>query len=325
MADDGASPSPRSVVTGGAGFIGSHLCQRLLARGDGVVCVDDFSTGRRENVAELLGDPLFELSQQDVSGDLAVEGPVSAVLHMACPASPPHYLAHPLETLQVCSEGTRRALALADRHGARFLLASTSEVYGDPQEHPQREDYWGHVNPVGPRSVYDEGKRYAEALTMAWGRQRGTNVAVVRIFNTYGPRLRPDDGRVVSNFLIQAMAGQPLTVYGDGTQTRSLCYVDDLVDGIVAMLDSAEQGPVNLGNPDEYTILELARVVLELTGSSSPIEYRPLPTDDPTRRRPDISRARELLGWAPSTPLADGLRRTAAYLADEMGLAGRRP
>ena len=305
----------RVVVTGGAGFIGSHLCERLLDRGDAVVCVDDFSTGRLDNVEGMQGRPGFEMLRSDVSTGLEVEGEVHVVANLACPASPPHYLSRPLETLQVCSEGTRHTLELAQRHGARFLLASTSEVYGDPEEHPQEERYWGHVNPVGPRSVYDEGKRYAEALSMAWRRTYGTDVGVIRIFNTYGPRLRPDDGRVVSNFLVQAMRGAPLTVYGDGTQTRSLCYVDDLVDGIVRMLDSEHVGPVNLGNPDEYSVLELARVIIELTGSSSPIEHRPLPEDDPTRRRPDITLATALLGWKPATPLDEGLRKTAASLS----------
>ncbi len=305
----------RVVVTGGAGFIGSHLCERLLERGDAVVCFDDFSTGRLENVDGLRDRPGFELHQVDVSAGMDVEGAVDAVAHLACPASPPRYLERPLETLQVCSEGTRRALDLADACGARFLLASTSEVYGDPEEHPQREAYWGHVNPVGPRSVYDEGKRFAESMSMAWRRSRGTDVGIVRIFNTYGPRLQPDDGRVVSNFLIQALHGEPLTVYGDGSQTRSLCYVDDLVDGLVRMLDADHAGPVNLGNPDEYTVLELAEVVIELTASSSSIEHRPLPEDDPGRRRPDIALAGEVLGWKPMTPLSEGLRRTAEYLA----------
>ena len=314
-----AQAGRRVVVTGGAGFLGSHLCELLLDRGDEVVCLDDFSTGRRENIAGLEGRAGFEARELDVSEGIDVEGRVDAVAHLACPASPPHYLARPLETLQVCSEGTRHALGLAERAGARLVLASTSEVYGDPEEHPQREAYWGHVNPVGPRSVYDEGKRYAEALAMAWRRARGTNVGIVRIFNTYGPRLRPDDGRVVSNFLVQALAGLPLTVYGDGTQTRSLCYVDDLVDGIARMLGVDHPGPVNLGNPDEYTMLELARVVLELTGSDSPVEHLPLPVDDPTRRRPDISVAGEVLGWEPTTPLEEGLRRTAAYLAGGAG------
>ncbi len=307
------------VVTGGAGFIGSHLCERLLHGDDAVVCVDDLTTGRHENVAHLLGRPGFEFLHGDVSDGLDVPGPVHAVAHLACPASPPHYLSRPLETLQVCSEGTRHALALAHGHGARFLLTSTSEVYGDPEEHPQQERYWGHVNPVGLRAVYDEGKRYAEALAMAWRRAKGTRVGIVRVFNTYGPRLRPDDGRVVSNFLVQALSGQPLTVYGDGSQTRSLCYVDDLVDGIVRMLDSEHGGPVNLGNPDEYRVLDLARLVIEHTGSSSTVEHRPLPEDDPTRRRPDITLAGQLLGWVPTTPLAEGLRRTADYFRQSSG------
>jgi dTDP-glucose 4,6-dehydratase len=320
VAGGGRSGARRRVgVPGGAGFLGSHLCELLLGRGDEVVCLDDFSTGRRENVAALEGRPGFEVRQVDVSEGLDVEGRIDAVAHLACPASPPHYLARPLETLQVCSEGTRHALGLAHDAGARFVLASTSEVYGDPEEHPQREAYWGHVNPVGPRSVYDEGKRYAEALAMAWRRTKGTDVGIVRIFNTYGPRLRPDDGRVVSNFLVQALAGEPLTVYGDGTQTRSLCYVDDLVEGIARMLDADHAGPVNLGNPDEYSMLELARVVLELTGSSSELRHLPLPVDDPTRRRPDIALAAEVLGWGPTTPLAEGLRRTAAYLTRQAG------
>ncbi|HTT85746.1 MAG TPA: NAD-dependent epimerase/dehydratase family protein, partial [Acidimicrobiales bacterium] len=241
------------------------------------------------------------------------EGPVDAVMHLASPASPPDYLARPLETLAVGSEGTRRALELAAGHGARFVLASTSEVYGDPAEHPQPESYWGNVNPVGPRSVYDEAKRFAEALTMAFHRARGLDVGIVRIFNTYGPRLRPGDGRVVSNFLVQAIEGRPLTVYGDGSQTRSLCYVEDEVAGLMALLDSTLTGPVNIGNPAELTVLELARAVLDLTGSSSPIVHEPLPTDDPTRRRPDISLARRELGWEPVVPLEEGLRRTATF------------
>lgn len=307
----------RFVVTGGAGFIGSHLCEALVHRGDSVVCVDDFSTGRAHNVATLVGNPHFELVEQDVSTDLTTSGPVHAVLHFACPASPPHYLARPLETLQVCSEGTRRALELADEHGSRLVLASTSEVYGDPEQHPQIEDYWGHVNPVGPRSVYDEGKRYAEALTMAWARARGADVGIIRIFNTYGPRLRPDDGRVVSNLIVQALAGDPLTIYGTGAQTRSFCYISDLVDGILRMADSGHLGPINLGNPNEFTVLELAQKILEVTRSASPIEHRPLPIDDPTRRQPDISRAQALLAWTPTTPLVDGLRRTIDYFSKD--------
>lgn len=312
----------RVAVLGGAGFLGSHLCDRLVARGDAVVCVDDFSTGRRANVAHLSGHPGFTLVEADVSRSVPVEGPLDAVCHLASPASPPDYLARPLATLAVGSEGTRLALELAERNGARFLLASTSEVYGDPAVHPQPESYWGNVNPVGPRSVYDEAKRFAEALTFAHHRERGADVGVVRIFNTYGPRLRPDDGRVVSNFLAQALRGEPLTVYGDGSQTRSLCYVEDEVGGLLAMLDAPVTGPVNIGNPDEHTVLELARTVIELTGSTSTVVHRPLPADDPVRRRPDISLARQLLGWEPTTPLAVGLARTAEALAAEQRLGG---
>ncbi len=316
--------SGRVVVLGGAGFLGSHLCDRLLERGDDVVCVDDFSTGRPSNVAHLADHRGFELVEADVSRSIPVEGPVAAVCHLASPASPPDYLARPLETLAVGSEGTRNGLELAGRHGARFLLASTSEVYGDPELHPQREDYWGKVNPIGPRSVYDEAKRFAEALTMAHHRARGTNVGIARIFNTYGPRLRPDDGRVVSNFLLQAMRGEPLTVYGDGSQTRSLCYVEDQVRGLLALLDSGLTGPVNIGNPDETTVLDLARTVIALLGSSSTVEHRPLPTDDPTRRRPDIALARAALGWEPVIGLEEGLARTADFLAGDAGVADRR-
>ncbi|HEV3132028.1 MAG TPA: UDP-glucuronic acid decarboxylase family protein [Acidimicrobiales bacterium] len=309
--------SRRLVVLGGGGFLGSHLCDHLLARGDEVVCVDDFSTGRRANVAHLRQDRRFTLVEADISESLPVEGPVSGVFNLASPASPPDYLARPLQTLAVGSEGTRRGLELAGDHRARFLLASTSEVYGDPDVHPQPESYRGNVNSVGPRSVYDEAKRFAEALTMAHHRTLGTDVAIVRIFNTYGPRLRPDDGRVVSNFLLQAMEGEPLTVYGDGSQTRSLCYVDDEVRGLIALFDSDLTGPVNLGNPDEYTVLQLARTVVDLLGSSSPIIHLSLPVDDPTRRRPDISLARSALGWEPTTRLRDGLALTAAFLAEE--------
>jgi dTDP-glucose 4,6-dehydratase len=312
----------RLVVMGGGGFLGSHLCDHLLARGDEVVCVDDFSTGRRSNVAHLADHPGFALIEADVSVSIPVDGPVTGVFNLASPASPPDYLARPLETLAVGSEGSRRGLDLAHRHNARFIMASTSEVYGDPEVHPQSESYWGRVNPVGPRSVYDEAKRFSEALVMAHRRTLGTDVGIVRIFNTYGPRLRPDDGRVVSNFLLQAMQEEPLTVYGDGSQTRSLCYVDDEVRGLIALFDSDLTGPVNIGNPDEHTVLELAETVVELLGSSSPIVHRPLPVDDPTRRRPDISLARSALGWEPTTELADGLARTAAFLADDVGVAG---
>ncbi|MGH9091370.1 MAG: UDP-glucuronic acid decarboxylase family protein [Acidimicrobiales bacterium] len=305
----------RVLVAGGAGFIGSHLCDRLVARGDRVACVDDLSTGRVANVAHLLDHPAFSLVEADVSREVPVEGPLDAVCHLASPASPPAYLRRPMETLAVGSEGTRRLLEVADAHGARFLLASTSEVYGDPAVHPQVESYRGNVDPVGPRSVYDEAKRFAEALTMASHRARGTDVAVARIFNTYGPRLSPGDGRVVSNFVVQALAGEPLTVYGDGTQTRSLCYVDDEVGGLLALLGSQETGPVNVGNPDERTVLDLAERVLEATGSRSGIAFRPLPVDDPTRRCPDISLARRALGWEPTTSLEDGLAATVAYVA----------
>jgi dTDP-glucose 4,6-dehydratase len=274
-------------------------------------------------VAHLSEHPGFTLIEADVSASLPVDGPVSGVLHLASPASPPDYLARPLATLAVGSEGTRRGLELAEQHGARFLLASTSEVYGDPEVHPQTESYWGNVNPVGPRSVYDEAKRFAEALTMAHHRERGTNVGIARIFNTYGPRLRPDDGRVVSNFLFQALEGEPVTVYGDGSQTRSLCYVADEVGGLVALLDAEITGPVNIGNPDEYTVLELAQVVIDLTGSGSTIVHLPLPLDDPTRRRPDISLARRALGWEPTTGLKDGLAQTAAYF--DRARSGRLP
>ena len=285
--------------------------------------MDDFSTGRPSNVAHLDGHPRFTLVEADISVSIPVDGPVTGVFNLASPASPPDYLALPLETLAVGSEGTRHGLELAHRHGARFLMASTSEVYGDPDVHPQPEEYWGNVNPMGPRSVYDEAKRFSEALTMAHHRTLGTDVGIVRIFNTYGPRLRPDDGRVVSNFLLQAMRGEPLTVYGDGSQTRSLCYVADEVAGLVALFDSDLTGPVNIGNPDEYTVLELARTVVELLGSTSTIDHRPLPVDDPTRRRPDITMARAALGWEPTTSLRDGLLRTAAYLAEDAGIKPR--
>ncbi len=310
----------RLVVLGGGGFLGSHLCDQLLARGDEVVCVDNFSTGRLANVAHLEDRPDFTLVRADIAQEVPVDGPVDGVFNLASPASPPDYLALPLETLAVGSEGTRHGLELAHRHGVRYLLASTSEVYGDPDVHPQTESYWGNVNSVGPRSVYDEAKRFAEALTMGYHRTLGTNVGIVRIFNTYGPRLRPDDGRVVSNFLVQALNGEPLTVYGDGSQTRSLCYVDDEVRGLIALFDSDLTGPVNIGNPDEYTVLELAHTVVELLGSSSEVVHLPLPVDDPTRRRPDITLARTALGWEPTTGLREGLARTAEAVAGEAGV-----
>jgi dTDP-glucose 4,6-dehydratase len=304
---------PRAVVTGGAGFLGGHICRALRADGYEVVAVDNLSTGQRDQVADLLADPGFTLLEHDVVQGLPVEGPVDAVLHLASPASVPEYLARPLETLRVGAEGTRHALELARSAGARFLLASTSEIYGDPLEHPQREAYWGHVNPVGPRAVYDEAKRYAEALTMAYHRAQGVDAKIVRVFNCYGPGLLPGDGRVVSNFLSQAMAGEAITVYGDGTQTRSFCYVDDEVRGILALLASDWSGPMNIGNPDEQTVLELAKLVLEVTGSASSIVFADLPDDDPTRRCPDIALAREVLGWSPRVDLRTGLERTYAW------------
>jgi dTDP-glucose 4,6-dehydratase len=310
----------RVVVAGGAGFLGSHLCERLLERGDTVVCLDDLSTGSKENVAHLLELERFRLIVTNVSEkvDLGDDEPVDAVCHLASPASPPAYLARPFDTLAVGSEGTRRLAELARAHDARFLMASTSEVYGDPEVHPQVESYRGNVDPTGPRSVYDEAKRFAESLTMAMHRSHGVNVGIVRIFNTYGPRLSPGDGRVVSNFIVQALRGEPLTVYGDGSQTRSLCFVDDEIAGLVALLDSSLTGPVNIGNPDERTMLELAHFVLEATGSSSGITFEPLPKDDPTRRCPDITLARTALGWEPTTGLAEGIERTIEYFEQKV-------
>ncbi|WP_083898518.1 UDP-glucuronic acid decarboxylase family protein [Nocardia vinacea] len=303
----------RVLVTGGAGFIGSHLCVLLLDRGDQVVCVDDLSTGSKTNVEYLLENPAFEFYEADVSAGLEIEGELSAVVHLASPASPPDYHRLPLETLAVGSRGTENALRVAHRHRARFVLASTSEVYGDPLVHPQREEYWGNVNPIGPRSVYDEAKRFAEAITAAYRRTLGVDTGVIRIFNTYGPRMRPHDGRVVTSFITQALNGDPLTIYGDGSQTRSFCYVDDLIRGIVAMIDSSEPGPVNLGNPNERTVAELAELVSSITGARSSVEFHPLPTDDPTRRRPDIAKALSTLGWSPRVDIEDGLRRTVEW------------
>jgi len=310
----------RVVVAGGAGFVGSHLCDALLARGDEVVCLDNLITGRRANIAHLAERPGFEFVECDVTADVtgAVPGAVDAVMHLASAASPRDYFALPLETLDVGSNGTKRLIDLALRDGARFFLASTSEVYGDPLEHPQPESYWGHVNPIGERSVYDEAKRFAEALTVASWRTLGLDACIVRIFNTYGPRMKPDDGRVVSNFIVQALRGDPLTVYGDGSQTRSFCYVDDEVRGFLALLDSSERGPINIGNPGEFTMLELADLVLELTGSDSPITHEPSPADDPARRRPDITLARQLLGWQPEIALRAGLERTIPYFAEAL-------
>jgi dTDP-glucose 4,6-dehydratase len=311
----------RVVVAGGAGFLGSHLCDQLIARGDSVICLDDLSTGTTENVAQLQGHAGFTLVVTDVarSVELGRGSRIDAVCNLASPASPPAYLAHPLETLAAGSEGTRRLLELARAHGARFVMASTSEIYGDPAVHPQVESYRGNVDPTGPRSVYDEAKRFSESLTMAMHRTYGVDVGIARIFNTYGPRLAPGDGRVVSNFISQALRGEPLTIYGDGSQTRSLCYVDDEVAGLVALLDSTVTGPINIGSPDERSVAELASLVLEVTGSSSPIVHLPLPVDDPTRRCPDITLAVSELGWKPTTDLREGLAATVEYLAPRVG------
>ncbi|MCP5026782.1 MAG: SDR family oxidoreductase [Actinomycetia bacterium] len=309
----------RVVITGGAGFLGSHLTRRFLDRGDEVVCVDNLSTGSTTNIEELFGHEGFTFVKHDVSSFVWVPGPVDSVLHFASPASPIDYLDMPIQTLKVGSLGTHNTLGLAKDKEARFFLASTSEVYGDPEIHPQPESYWGNVNPIGPRGVYDEAKRFAEAMTMAYHRYHGVDVRIVRIFNTYGPRMRPDDGRVVSNFLVQALQGRPLTIYGDGKQTRSFCFVDDEVRGLIALLDSDEMGPVNVGNDGEFTMLELAEVVLEVTGSSSEIVFDELPVDDPSQRRPDLTLAREKLGWEPRVDLAQGLALTAEYFRQHLG------
>jgi dTDP-glucose 4,6-dehydratase len=298
-----------SVVTGGAGFLGSHLCDYLLARGHRVICVDNLETGSLVNIEHIRSDQ-FVFRSHDLVEHLEIEESVDFVYHLASPASPIDYLRLPLQTLKVGSHGTHNALGLAKFKRARFLIASTSEVYGDPQVHPQPEGYWGHVNPIGPRGVYDEAKRYAEALTMAYHRQQGVDTAIVRIFNTYGPRMRPHDGRAIPTFVRQALANEPLTVFGDGSQTRSFCYVDDLVRGLVLLAESGEHMPVNIGNPAEFTLLELAETVLRVTGSRSEIVYEALPIDDPQVRRPDITRARQLLGWEPTVELEEGLQRT---------------
>jgi dTDP-glucose 4,6-dehydratase len=300
---------PTCLVTGGAGFLGSHLCEELLAREHRVICVDNLETGSLANIAHIR-DPRFRALNVDITEPYHLDEPVDTVFHLASPASPIDYLRLPLLTLKVGSHGTHHTLGLAKAHRARFLLASTSEVYGDPHEHPQTESYWGHVNPIGPRGVYDEAKRYAEALTMAYHRQQGVDTAIVRIFNTYGPRMRPHDGRAIPTLVRQALAGQPLTIFGDGTQTRSFCFVSDLIRGLIALAESDYHEPVNIGNPDEFTLLELAQLVLELTGSSSPIVFAELPVDDPKQRQPDITLARRLLGWSPEVDLRDGLERT---------------
>jgi dTDP-glucose 4,6-dehydratase len=297
-----------AVVTGGAGFLGSHLCDALVARGDRVICVDNLETGSLQNVEHLRGE-LFLFVNHDLTSHLEIAEPVDFVFHLASPASPIDYLRLPLATLKVGSYGTHNALGLAKWKRARFLLASTSEVYGDPLIHPQPETYWGNVNPIGPRGVYDEAKRYAEALTMAYHRQQGVDTCIVRIFNTYGPRMRPHDGRAIPTFVRQALANEPLTVFGDGSQTRSFCYCDDLIRGLILLAESGEHLPVNIGNPAEYTLLELAQKVVEATGAKSEIVFEALPVDDPKVRQPDITRARQLLGWEPQVSLEDGLRR----------------
>jgi dTDP-glucose 4,6-dehydratase len=303
----------RVLVTGGAGFIGSHLCDALIGRGDAVVCVDDLSTGRLGNIEHLTAEPGFDFIEADVSAGLDVGGGVDAVAHFASPASPRDYIARPLQTLAAGSRGTENAVRIAHAHRARFVLASSSEVYGDPATHPQPEDYWGNVNPVGPRSVYDEAKRFAEALTATYGQELSANTGIIRIFNTYGPRMKATDGRVVTNFIGQALSGLPVTVYGSGRQTRSFCFIDDLVRGVLLMLDSREHGPLNLGTQEEISVSELARLIIRLTGSDSQIVRRPLPVDDPARRRPVLTRAAELLGWAPHIPAQQGLTRTIGW------------
>jgi dTDP-glucose 4,6-dehydratase len=309
----------RVLVTGGAGFLGSHLCERLLAQGNQVVCLDNFATGGRDNVEALQTDPRFELVDIDVIDRVHVVGHVDAVMHFASPASPIDYLRLPIETLLVGSRGTVNALDLARDKNARYLLASTSEVYGDPQIHPQPESYWGHVNPVGPRGVYDEAKRFAEAMTMAYRRTYGVDTAIVRIFNTYGPRMRPHDGRAIPTFIGQALAGRPITVAGDGSQTRSVCYVDDLVTGILALLDSDHPGPMNIGNPAELPVIDLAQRIIELTGSDSEIRFVQRPEDDPQVRQPDVSLAQRELSWKPSVSLDEGLRRTIEWFRSQEG------
>jgi dTDP-glucose 4,6-dehydratase len=310
----------RVVVTGGAGFLGSHLCESLLDRGDEVVVLDNLVTGGQANIAHLFGRPGFTFVEHDVSNYIWVPGSVDAVMHLASPASPKDYLEKPIQTLKVGSLGTHNSLGLAKAKGSRYFLASTSEVYGDPQVHPQPETYWGHVNPIGPRGVYDEAKRFAEAMTMAYHRHHGLDVRIVRIFNVYGPRMRPEDGRVVSNFITQALLGKPITVYGDGSQSRSFCYVEDEIRGFLALLDADVTGPINIGNPGEFTMLELAEIVLELTNSASQVIYEPLPVDDPTQRQPDLTLARAHLAWEPTISLRDGLIRTIPYFAERLGV-----
>ncbi len=308
------------VITGGAGFIGSHLCDRFISEGDYVICLDNLITGNLDNIAHLFGHPKFKFIKYDVTEFLYVPGEVNFILHFASPASPMDYVKYPIQTLKVGALGTHKALGLAKAKGARFLLASTSEVYGDPLVHPQNEEYWGNVNPIGIRGVYDEAKRFAEAMTMAYHRYHKLDTRIARIFNTYGPRMRIDDGRVIPTFMTQAIKGEDITVFGDGSQTRSICYIDDLVDGIFKLLMCDYVYPVNLGNPDEVTILQLAQEIKELTGSKSKIVFKPLPPDDPKVRRPDITKAREILGWEPKVPRSEGLKRTLEYFKQKLGI-----
>lgn len=311
----------RILVTGGAGFLGSHLCDRLLAEGHEVIAMDNLITGSTDNIAHLAGHERFHFIKHDVTQYIYIKGDLDAILHFASPASPVDYLELPIQTLKVGSLGTHNALGLALAKGARLLLASTSEVYGDPQVHPQPESYWGHVNPIGPRGVYDEAKRFAEAITMAYQRSHGVETRIVRIFNTYGPRMRLDDGRVVPNFVGQALRGEPLTVFGDGRQTRSFCYVSDLVEGIYRLLLSEEKEPVNIGNPAEMTIGEFAEVINRLTGNPSGVIHDPLPVDDPKQRKPDIAKAKRILGWEPKVGLEEGMQSTIAYFAERLGIS----
>jgi len=310
----------RALITGGAGFLGSHLCDRLLQEGMDVICLDNLLTGSTDNIAHLAGHPRFHFINYDVTNYIFVPGPLDYVLHFASPASPADYLQFPIQTLKVGALGTHKVLGLAKEKKARFLLASTSEVYGDPLVHPQPETYWGNVNPTGPRGVYDEAKRFAEALTMAYHRYHGLDTCIARIFNTYGPRMRLQDGRVVPNFIQQALQGEDLTVFGDGSQTRSFCFIDDMVEGIIKLLFSKENDPVNLGNPDEFSVMDLAHLVLEITGSKSKIIYQPLPIDDPKVRQPDISKARKVLGWNPKVTLREGVKKTIPYFKEKMSL-----
>src|SRR3984957_14172996 len=308
----------RTLITGGGGFLGSHLCERFLAEGHDVVCLDNFITGNPVNVQHLQGNARFTFLRHNISNHIEIDGPIDNILHFASPASPVDYLAHPIPTLKVGSLGTHNTLGLAKAKNARYLLASTSEVYGDPERHPQREDYWGNVNPIGIRGVYDEAKRFTEAMVMAYHRTHGINTHIIRIFNTYGERMRLDDGRVLPNFMGQALREEPLTIYGDGSQTRSFCYVDDLIDGIVRLSRSDEHMPVNIGDPNEFTILECAQAVLDATGSKSELRFLALPQDDPTRRCPDITRAKTLLGWEPKISLKEGLAKSLDFFKSKV-------